>query len=464
MSLSAVGDWFHRFRIPLILLVMPYFFMLVSALVDRCLRDWYKKHDKIREELRAEKLREAMEHSKKNKFVPTGYPLKNCSCQNIEPHFFFIWFSMISLAAAVIGFWIELENDNLPVIGRRIFIIMAVALCFHSVLMFVVLVGKIAGLRMGNHIECLANNPRNAIDEEGKRFVVFSVGLEGCRKILYSTVGLFFELIEKALDRISNIFDLKIFWIPSAFLRLAQEKDIIKNMRIDYRTVTYDLDFGDAYLRFCYEKLLNTLTFTIWSKFNEKHYRKWLDKHIRFVGEPPEIGNNNFEYHQARPSLGAYAKACPLFATLICAACGQYILFKDKVEKMRLGGVKMVLKSTFTMAAWTKLFLKTCCALRREAFHNELDDNIVFAGAVNTKRLQEFTECAFRAAVTEAPPSKTSDGDVEMQQSMTNPINPPTQKVTPQQAQASGTGEQEQMAAPVQTAYSAKATSAGESK
>lgn len=63
----------------------------------------------------------------------------------------------------------------------------------------------------------------------------------GClpNQFLYLTVGAFLELVETLLDKASTVFDIKIFWVPSAFFRLSQEKLIIKNMRVDYRTVRY---------------------------------------------------------------------------------------------------------------------------------------------------------------------------------------------------------------------------------
>lgn len=65
-----------------------------------------------------------------------------------------------------------------------------------------------------------------------------------------------------------------------------------------------------------------------------------------------EVGRNYFEYHQAQPSMVTYVRVCPLFATIAGAVCAKYILFKEKVQSMRLGGVKMTLKENFGMGAW----------------------------------------------------------------------------------------------------------------
>lgn len=176
----------YQTYLPLIMLAVCYAFVAMSAILDGCLRScgWYKKHEDIKEKERSEKLQEALENSKGEKVVPTDLDIgEKRSCHNIEPHYFFIWFAIIALAATFLESANALATFNISIIGSRTFLVLGIPLVFHSFGMIVVLIGKISGVRAGHYVECLKNQPRQPIDEEGKRFVVFSAGLEGQKKV-----------------------------------------------------------------------------------------------------------------------------------------------------------------------------------------------------------------------------------------------------------------------------------------
>lgn len=175
--------------LPLQLVGACYALVGMSAAVDACLKKsgWYKKHEERKEKERAQLVQKAIESSKKNKAVPTDLSVgEETSCHNIEPHYFFIWFAIIALAGSFIESAITLDGvSNISYVGSRIFLVMGIPLIFHSIVMFMVLAGKIAGIRVGHYIKFMANEPREPIDEEGKEFVVFATGLQGRKNVSY---------------------------------------------------------------------------------------------------------------------------------------------------------------------------------------------------------------------------------------------------------------------------------------
>lgn len=68
------------------------------------------------------------------------------------------------------------------------------------------------------------------------------------KQVLFTTLRIVFKVIEKVLDEMSTVIDLRLFWIPSAFLSLAFEKQKIQNMRIVSLRVRFTCGISVLYL------------------------------------------------------------------------------------------------------------------------------------------------------------------------------------------------------------------------
>eukprot|EP01138_Halocafeteria_seosinensis_P016372 gb/GECG01016703.1/.p1 GENE.gb/GECG01016703.1/~~gb/GECG01016703.1/.p1 ORF type:complete len:913 (+),score=93.75 gb/GECG01016703.1/:1-2739(+) len=370
--------------------------VLVVGLIVRCgLSNWYKRVET--ERLRKEKKRmaELEEQAKHSLEVPVEPISLGKTIKNIDPFYVFVATSIIFLGAAAHSLFVLLNGIDIYGVGiaeedigklrtlkriRHMFLVMEIGLFGHGSLMPVVMLCKVMDWRPSKVCSSCQNKPRKQFDEEGMDFAVFSVELKCLAKLYFFTVGLVLGLFEKILNLIQKItpLDLHIFWIPSPFVTFAKNREIIESMRVQKRTVKYDLDFGDAYLRFCYEKLLNFLTLTLWERcFAGKMYLKWLDSRIRFVGIPPPSGSNSFKYHAAGPHCNDHCTAC-CWGCVPClgAYFGDYVLEKATVEDMILGGAKVTFDESFDKCAWLGLYVKTCCRLCQGMFNKGVDSHI----------------------------------------------------------------------------------------
>lgn len=167
-----------------ILMAVPYVLFLCSLIMDKqCLTEWYKRREKQKQAHRQKQVDEIKELAKHERLIPMEVGIPNGSCQNVDPPFFFTWLSMISLSASFIMFSREFIVPGIPSVRGSVLLMIGIALAIHSVLLFIVLTAKIMGCRLSAVMPSLKRQPRQYIDEDGKRFVLFSVKLKGFKKV-----------------------------------------------------------------------------------------------------------------------------------------------------------------------------------------------------------------------------------------------------------------------------------------
>jgi hypothetical protein len=59
---------------------------------------------------------------------------------------------------------------------------------------------------------------------------------------------------------------------------------MLSSMRVRGRKIAFDMDAGDSYLRWVFNKCLNTITLSIWAKAGQvRRDLMWRDSRIRFA-------------------------------------------------------------------------------------------------------------------------------------------------------------------------------------
>eukprot|EP01138_Halocafeteria_seosinensis_P012169 gb/GECG01012437.1/.p1 GENE.gb/GECG01012437.1/~~gb/GECG01012437.1/.p1 ORF type:complete len:757 (+),score=93.72 gb/GECG01012437.1/:1-2271(+) len=385
--------WIPEFALPLGLFGASYFLLIFGYVVKKlCLQSWHRRRKEELMKMEEEMIKKAMAEDE-NKAIAVENVSFGVSMKNIEPFYIFVWLAVGALAVDLVLWYRAFNEWEGPgaSTAASTALGMAFGMWFHTLCMPLVVLAKVCDWRPSRVSRCCESRPRKPVDKEGRRFVVFSMDLDDYTQKFFTYVGFLFMLIETALDVISNVVDLRIFWIPSPILRYAEERALIETMRIDYHAVKMDIDYGDTYLRFCYEKLLNALTLTIWHKIMGTQYDKWLDQRMRFIGRPPEQGINHFYYHQADASCKTKSKAYCLYPC--CPVCSSYWLTRETTENMVLGGARLRFRESFNLKFWTLLCIMRGCKCTqgcKDKFNEDLDSQLVFDGFMSEDEVADL--------------------------------------------------------------------------
>ena len=143
------------------------------------------------------------------------------------------------------------------------------------------------------------------LDPDAKT-IIFSWRMTCCDSIVVSFSNIIFGLVAFILKWIARLtggtIDLQSFWFPTPFFNFWKAKLHLHAIQIDgckLRTTAYQ---DDAYMKFCMDATYNFWTLGFYGRCSSKaNYGRWLDRHIVWVGKPPQGYNNQFRIFHVLP-------------------------------------------------------------------------------------------------------------------------------------------------------------------
>ena len=92
------------------------------------------------------------------------------------------------------------------------------------------------------------------------------------------------QIVETLLDQyLFGVGTFFVIWKP--FMEYVKAKGLAKSGNLEGFKLTLDADFGDYYLLWVKQELLNFLTLTIYGRcFAKGSAEKWLDRRLAFRG------------------------------------------------------------------------------------------------------------------------------------------------------------------------------------
>lgn len=182
---SGETGWTSDFVLPIVLFFTSYVVLAFGYFVDRCcLYDWHQRRKQELEEMEEAAVRRALEESD-DAYISLDSISFGKSIKNLEPFYVFVWLA-VALTAVDLFLWYHAfsswegpGNDTLA----NAALALVVGMCFHTVCMPLVLLGKICDWRPSRVSDCCASKPRKPVDHEGRRFTLFSMKLDPGTKV-----------------------------------------------------------------------------------------------------------------------------------------------------------------------------------------------------------------------------------------------------------------------------------------
>jgi hypothetical protein len=179
------------------------------------------------------------------------------------------------------------------------------------------------------------------------------------RKLLLYSLGAFNGAVQYALGLLARGgLDLTIFWIPAPFVAFWEYQMLAESLRVDGFEVFFDAAWHDVYLFFVYEKALNFLTLTLWSKcISTNGYQRWIDSRFRWLdGRPAHCAEEGaFVFYGASLPLAARCR-------LRFGVCNQLGVLHELSAQWRFGGAPVEFKPLPTQREWLwAYYARSCC-------------------------------------------------------------------------------------------------------
>lgn len=305
---------FRNYSIPVYIYAASIGVVIIGQIVQASMGSWYRKVEAEKLALERQRIAEIQAEAHRSLYLPTDRVRIGRGFKNIDPVYPFAWIAIVLAVVATYRLNQELSEhkciqskDELGVaincpggewwdkFALKFTCITTFTLGVHAVLMPVVMVLKYFDFRPSDYSSCLRSSARKQVDESGLAWSVLSVHMNCCMKVstiyclmsrapscretfrsLLFFVQIYFFLLGGVLGLVNKILqliamylcvDLRILYFPSPFVEFSESRARIESMRIGKRTVKFDADFGEVYLRHCMDKLLSFLTLTLSDKW-----------------------------------------------------------------------------------------------------------------------------------------------------------------------------------------------------
>jgi hypothetical protein len=171
--------------------------------------------------------------------------------------------------------------------------------------------------------------------------------------------------VEAVLGVVAKVgLDLRVFWLPAPFVAFYRYNMMADSLRVEGHQVYFDASWHDVYLFFIYEKALDFITLTLWSRCISKNgYGRWLDSRLRWLDTHPrhcdpskDSSGTSFVFYGATLPLGTTLRHC----------CGLDALgtLQAQSQQWRFGGHACEFSPPITCCEWLSVYyIKSFCGL-----------------------------------------------------------------------------------------------------
>jgi eukaryotic-like serine/threonine-protein kinase len=237
---------------------------------------------------------------------------------------------------------------------------------FHVFVMAVLILGRIQG---NNNNEQTRQVPQASLHASAQT-VVFSAQLTCCEEIFFATIGRIIQLVDLFIWILSMIgIDLSPFFFPMPFFKFYHARLFTSHYRIQGARIYLNAGFSDAYFLYLQERMLNSLTFTVYTRCKGETYPKWLDSKLQWIGTPPHGYNNHFriffntgtlceriDYYVQSTILFTFFGWLPFFRPIYL-----WWHYKQMVQRLVIGGSKATLDDGYSLCSFFGAYLGSCC-------------------------------------------------------------------------------------------------------
>ena len=200
--------------------------------------------------------------------------------------------------------------------------------------------------------------------------VVFSAQLTCCEELFFATIGRIIQLVDRCIWILSMIgIDLSPFFFPMPFFKFYHARLFTSHYRIQGARIYLNAGFSDAYFLYLQERMLNFLTFTVYTRCKGETYPKWLDSKLQWVGAPPHGYNNHFrvffntgtlceriDYYVESTILITFFGWMPFFRSIYL-----WWHYQQMVKRLVIGGSKATLDDGYSLCSFFGAYLGSCC-------------------------------------------------------------------------------------------------------
>jgi hypothetical protein len=236
---------------------------------------------------------------------------------------------------------------------------------FHVFVMGVLILRRIRV----NQDEQTRQVPQASLDASAQT-VVLSAKLTCLEALFLATIGRIIQLVDLFIWIVSMIgIDLSPFFFPLPFFNFYHARLVTSHFRIQGARVYLNAGFSDAYFLYLKERMLNFLTFTVYTRCKGETYPKWLDSKLQWVGTPPHGYNNHFRIFFNSGTLceriGYYVQSTILFTFFGWLPFFRPIYlwwhYKQMVKRLVIGGSKATLDDGYSLCSFFGAYLGSCC-------------------------------------------------------------------------------------------------------
>ena len=256
------------------------------------------------------------------------------------------------------------------VIANELITAMVVSACynslFHVFVMGVLILRRIQG---NDNNEQTRQVPPTSLNASAQT-VVFSAQLTCCEELFFATIGRIIQLVDRCISILSMIgIDLSPFFFPMPFFKFYHARLFTSHYRIQGARIYLNAGFSDAYFLYLQERMLNFLTFTVYTRCKGETYPKWLDSKLQWVGAPPHGYNNHFRvffntgtlcerigYYVQSTILITFFGWMPFFRSIYL-----WWHYQQMVKRLVIGGSKATLDDGYSLCSFFGAYLGSCC-------------------------------------------------------------------------------------------------------
>jgi len=255
-------------------------------------------------------------------------------------------------------------------IANELITAMVVTACynslFHVIVMGVLILRRIQG---NDNNEQTRQVPPTSLHASAQT-VVFSAQLTCCEELFFATIGRIIQLVDLFIWILSMIgIDLSPFFFPMPFFKFYHARLFTSHYRIQGARIYLNAGFSDAYFLYLQERMLNFLTFTVYTRCKGETYPKWLDSKLQWVGAPPHGYNNHFRvffntgtlcerigYYVQSTILITFFGWMPFFRSIYL-----WWHYQQMVKRLVIGGSKATLDDGYSLCSFFGAYLGSCC-------------------------------------------------------------------------------------------------------
>ncbi len=237
---------------------------------------------------------------------------------------------------------------------------------FHVFVMAVLILGRIRG---NNKNEQTRQVPQASLHASAQT-VVFSAQLTCCEELFFVTIGRIIQLVDLFIWILSMIgIDLSPFFFLMPFFKFYHAQIFTSHYRIQGARIYLNSGFSDTYFLYLQERMLNFLTFTVYTRCKGETYLKCLDSKLQWIGKPPHGYNNHFriffnmgtlceriDYYVQFTILFTFFGWLPFFRPIYL-----WWHYKQMVQRLVIGGSKATLDDGYSLCSFFGTYLGSYC-------------------------------------------------------------------------------------------------------